>query len=192
MYENNDINNAELVLKKTHSNISFQIIEAAIIKSLLNLYKRDTYLIINKPEETEENLRTEKNSSDEEYKNYVSERSVVFRFGLYLQEELNKSDMLSWYDLDSDINRNLGMKKKIKCRPNGAFPDIIIHKRGSNDYNLLIIECKTWWNRTKENITDDITKIKDFMSEADGYSYKYGVIVIIKQNDAEIKRILTN
>lgn len=37
-----------------------------------------------------------------------------------------------------------------------VYPDFILHKRGSNDFNILIIEFKTWWNPQND---EDIEKL---------------------------------
>lgn len=47
-------------------------------------------------------------------------------------------------DLDSEYNRNKADKKFLPSWKSGCYPDIIIHKRGSNDDNFLVIEFKTW------------------------------------------------
>lgn len=134
-----------------------------------NVYNQDRYLIKN--DKCKDNL------------NYVSERSIMFRFGIYLQDYLNNYAKLKDYNLDSEYNKNLGDLKRIQDWENGAIPDIIIHKRGTNDYNVLIIEIKTWWN---DNITDDLRKIDKFMEVNSDYSYKYGAVIIFRENSVEI------
>lgn len=71
-------------------------------------------------------------------------------------------------------------------RQKGVYPDIIIHKRNSNDFNLLVIEFKTYWN---DNIEDDVKKINQLIDPSGVYRYKYGMSVIIKEDHAQIKTI---
>lgn len=101
----------------------------AINSCLDKLYENDSYLILNY-------------SKDEP--NHVSERSIVFRFGIYFEEFVREK--LPSYNLDSEYNRNKADKKFLPSWKSGCYPDIIIHKRGSNDDNFLVIEFKTWWN----------------------------------------------
>ncbi|MCF0126114.1 MAG: hypothetical protein HUJ68_10255, partial [Clostridia bacterium] len=138
----------------------------AINSSLDKLYERDLYLISNY-------------ASDEP--NHVSERAIVFRFGVYFDELLKEK--LPDYNLDSEYNRNKAEKKFLPSWEDGCFPDIIVHKRGSNDFNLLVIEFKTWWN---SNQTDDKQKIQQFCS-SDTYQYKYGATVLLGKTRPEVK-----
>ncbi|MCF6268640.1 MAG: hypothetical protein L3J41_02920 [Melioribacteraceae bacterium] len=82
--------------------------------------------------------------------NRVSERSIVFWFGVYLRELLKETEFET-LDLDLEYNRNFQRAKRTRNFPRGTYPDFILHRRGSNDENLLIIEFKPWWNQT----TDD-------------------------------------
>ena len=72
-----------------------------------------------------------------------SERGIVFRFGIYLDKL--KLPVLHEYDIDVEYDRNIDCKKCVPGWENGCYPDIIIHKRGTNTDNLLILEFKTWW-----------------------------------------------
>lgn len=129
------------------------IIERACKK----LYKEDIYLINNK----------------------VSERTIVFRFGIYLLRLMSRNQKLKSYTLDIEYNRNFSDPKRTINYKYGVCPDLIIHKRGSNDNNLLIMECKTYWN---SDTTHDIDKINDFTNPYGEYRYKYGVSIIFKDS----------
>lgn len=113
---------------------------------------------------------------------HVSERSIVFRFGLYLEDSLSRDEILSRYDLDCEYNRNGQGRKTLPSWVNGCFPDLIIHKRGHNYDNLLIIECKAWFN--KHGATDDLIKIKEFI-ESDVYHYMHGLQIIFEKEHDE-------
>ena len=119
----------------------------AISSSLKDAYDYDKYLIDNK----------------------VHERTIVGRFAIYFQQKLNQIDY-SDFHLDIEYNRDHSDPKRTKNFPKGTFPDVIVHKRGSNDKNLCIIEFKTWWN---PNTDKDIKKLKEFTDEE--YKYKYGI-----------------
>lgn len=138
----------------------------AINSCLDKLYKNDSYLILNY-------------SKDEP--NHVSERSIVFRFCIYFEEFVREK--LPSYNLDSEYNRNKADKKFLPSWKSGCYPDIIIHKRGSNDDNFLVIEFKTWWNSEQ---SDDKQKIKEFCT-SDTYRYKYGFTILLTKNRKDVK-----
>jgi len=104
-------------------------LQQKVMQALDMLYERDKYLISN-------NKNGNRN-------NHVSERAIVFRFGIYLEEVLKCDSEFAKYNLDSEYNRNIDAKKQLPERENGVYPDLILHKRGSNDDNILVIEIKT-------------------------------------------------
>lgn len=152
---------------------AYAIIKDAVQEALAKLYEKDSYLIVNHPCG---------NSIDF----HVSERGIVFRFGIYLQELIAKTPFSS-LNLDVEYNRNMYEKKMLPSFANGTFPDLIIHKRGSNDHNILILEFKTWWNH---DTTDDEKKIAQFMDVNGSYQYKIGASILLNQNDYVIKWII--
>ncbi len=102
----------------------------------------------------------------------VNERSVVFRFGLYFAELLSKSSFSS-YNLDCEYNRNMGKPKRTKNFPDGVIPDVLLHRRNSNEENILVLEFKGYWNKAdREN---DHKKIIDFTSQDEDNLYKYSL-----------------
>jgi len=67
-----------------------------------------------------------------------------------------------------------------------VYPDFILHKRGSNDFNILIIEFKTWWNPQND---EDIEKIKWMMDPSLRYGYQFGCSIILNEDKADIQWI---
>ena len=141
------------------------------------LYSKDKYLIEIEMPETD-------------LVEHVGERAIVFRFGIYLQKELNQS-IFKEYNLDCEYNRNGTDGKKLPSFINGVYPDMIIHKRGSNDKNQTIIEFKGWWNQNQDT---DISKIIEFVDQNGEYKYKEGYTILLAQNrnDVEVKRYAWN
>ncbi|MDH5681096.1 MAG: hypothetical protein OEZ36_05900 [Spirochaetota bacterium] len=129
-------------------------------KALERLYKYQNYMIQNK----------------------VHERSIVFWFGIYMYELLNKSSF-SEYRIDLDYNRNHADPKKTKKFPKGIYPDIIIHRHGENNHNLTVIEFKTWWNPKNSK---DIEKLKEFTDSNGDYKYQFGMSIILRKDEPEI------
>ena len=106
----------------------------------------------------------------------VHERTIVFRFGHYLQNLMDATGEFQYFNLDFEYNRNGRQPKRIPTNPrNGAFPDLIIHRRGSNQYNLLIMEFKPPWNTDTE---DDYKKLQQFINPRDGYNYLCGKSIL--------------
>ena len=87
------------------------------------------------------------------------------------------------YNLDSEHNRNNGLKKELPNRKNGSFPDIIVHKRGTNSDNLLVLEFKTWWN---SDIEEDIQKIKEFCDKKGTYRFYTGAVISLGRVREEV------
>lgn len=138
-----------------------------INEALNELYECDSYLITNR----------------------VNERSIVFRFGYYFQRLINNSPF-SNYNMDCEYNKNHSNPKRTINFTNGTYPDIILHRRGSNDNNLLLIEFKTWWQK---NNSQDITKIKDFTDQNGNYKYAMGLSIILNRNRLDVnQRVINN
>jgi hypothetical protein len=121
------------------------------------LYKNDQYLL----------------------KHVVHERSIVFRFGHYLQNLMDGTGKFQGYDLDFEYNRNGRKPKRIPSHPrNGAFPDLIIHRRGSNKHNLLVMEFKPPWDT---ETSDDCKKLQQFIDPQGRYNYLCGKSILLGQ-----------
>lgn len=114
----------------------------------------------------------------------VNERSVVFRFGLYLNELLPSSSFAS-YNLDCEYNRNMGKPKRTKNFPAGVIPDVLLHRRNSNVENILVLEFKGYWNKSdREN---DHKKIIDFTSQDEDNQYKYALGGVVELENGYFK-----
>lgn len=122
---------------------------------------------------------------------HVCERSVVFRLGYYLQTLLLEDDMLSDFVVDAEYNRNLGDRKVLPGFEYGVYPDLIIHKRGTNEYNLLVIEVKAWWSNPKDAAKDE-RKIKEFIDPNGAYQYQFGLLLFVMKNDWKTKWFSTD
>jgi effector-binding domain-containing protein len=111
----------------------------------------------------------------------ANELTISFRFGLYFSDVIkgtsfSKDDQLS---IDAEYNRNgeaskkmqlMGLKRRIK-------PDFILHHRGYNDKNVLVIEFKGHWNKDDRN--KDINKLIGFTNPKEN-DYQYGLGAFIE------------
>ena len=123
--------------------------------------------------------------------NDCNERSVTHKLAEYLQQRINYED----YCVDCEYNKMKGddLKPYIAKRLNlpinkidnddteakTVYPDIVIHRRGNNEKNLLIIEVKKNTNHNQEDINFDIKKIKNYIKEL---NYEFGLFIKIEKS----------
>jgi len=117
-------------------------------------------------------------------KKKVHERSIVFWFGIYFYQCLQET-IYKEYNLDFEYNRNFDDVKRTKSFREGTYPDLILHKRGTNDDNILVLEFKTWWNNNS-NSNKDIEKLEDFLNQDGEYRYKFGAFVRFEKERPEV------
>ena len=140
-----------MILNKSQTKQLNTAIESAIDK----LYEKDIYLIQTR----------------------VHERAIVSRFNIYFQQALNLTEFKS-YNLDFEYNKDHSNPKRTVNFRNGTYPDIILHQRGNNEANILVIEFKTWWGK---NTDDDIKKLKDFTNQKGKYKYAMGYSIVLNK-----------
>jgi len=110
----------------------------------------------------------------------IYEPTISHRIAVYLEE------LFPEFDIDCEYNKTLLGKKKTllgkKKNRNGKKirPDIIIHVRGTNEDNSVILEIKKSGKNSKLARTD-IEKLRGCM--ADTLNYDLGVFIgILKRN----------
>lgn len=106
----------------------------------------------------------------------ICERSISFRIGIYLQQ------LFKGYNVDAEYNRNIERIKRLDGK--NIYPDIIIHKRKTNDNNLLWIEIKKE-NSTEESKESDRERLKKVTKEELEYKYKLGILIILTTNEQD-------
>ncbi len=109
----------------------------------------------------------------------VNERSITHKLAEYLQQNLPE------FNVDCEYNRFEGSIKKLELpkdeinwddtEAKTVFPDIIIHKRGIQDKNILVIEVKKSSNTNPGDF--DRNKLQRFRQEK--YRYSYGLFLRI-------------
>lgn len=165
--------------------MDFDTTKSVLWKSLIKLLKHDRILL----------------------KNDVSERAITHRLAIYLEHEIRESDdrLTSGLDVDCEYNRDVtrglhaakileqlqddAQKKRKDLVANDAsedevlsvstYPDIIVHRRGTNDNNFLIAEVKK--ARKGLDASHDEAKLKAF-TEQNGpneFRYNFGVFIQI-------------
>lgn len=111
------------------------------------------------------------------------EQAFVFRTGIHFNNLISGTPY-SELDLDSEYNKNHGNAKTSRRFPHGLRPDLIVHKRDSNEENKLVVEFKGWW---ENDIDADIRKLEDLTDPNDNYHYLIGVLVIIGRTEASFR-----
>lgn len=105
---------------------------------------------------------------------HAHERSVTHKLGEYLQPEFPD------YHVDCEYNLHGPLPKRLlrECEGNEhelVYPDIVVHRRGNDDSNLLVVEAKPR-RRTKVPKCDRI-KLEEFTKLDGGYGYQFGLFI---------------
>lgn len=154
-------------------------IVASVSKSLDKLYKEDGASLIAKdlPFEMYRNLTP----TQKETYQHAAERSIVFRWAYYLNTLLESKfsseatkDNKEPYKIDLEYNRHLFLQKMLEDQ--FILPDLIIHRRDTSD-NLLIAECKGWWNENEKEIIKDKGRLKKLTEQSGNFRYQLGLFV---------------
>ena len=122
------------------------------------LFYKDQYLICNETDK------------------HVSELSISHKLGHYLSLSIDE------YEVDCEYNRDLADPKKNKA-DELIRPDIIVHRRGCNSSNFVVIEVKPWWN---DNVDEDIKKLAEMTEENGKFEYDYGCSVIVTKKRCDV------
>ena len=127
----------------------------------------------------------------------IHELTISARFMFYFQ------NLIPHYNVDIEYNRHIDDIKELLYNDSTIHkvrPDIIIHKRGNDEHNLLILELKKECNTqdncsSTENMEEckDINRLKQFTEESKckkndntSYNYKYGIWLICAKNECLI------
>ncbi len=109
----------------------------------------------------------------------VNERTITHKLAEYLQQNFPEFNVDCEYNRFEDLVKKLELPKdKINwddIEAKTVFPDIIIHKRGIQENNLLVIEVKKSSNINSGDF--DRMKLHTFRQEP--YSYTYGLFLRI-------------
>lgn len=113
-------------------------------------------------------------------KNKVNEMTISHRVAVYLETAFEG------YSVDCEYNRSEN-DKKLNLKNEKVRPDIIVHKRGTNSDNLVVIEVKLAGKKNKKSKAD-VEKLKNYFSER--LNYKLGVFIGVLKNRVDICWIL--
>ncbi len=120
----------------------------------------------------------------------VQEETISHRLALYLEAFLYEQLNLvlfdpAGYDVDTEYNKNgEDLKRLVRGDRRGKRPDIIVHRRGHNENNLLMIEVKK--NRRKPISSSDDNKLRGATDPNHDFRYKLGLYLNLKVSCAEL------
>lgn len=104
----------------------------------------------------------------------VNERSISHKLAEHLQKQFED------FDVDCEYNRHIGNVKRLRdpydLEAKTVYPDIIVHKRGIDNGNLLVIEIK----KSSSNVNEeerDILKLKRFTNKSKNFRYEFGLFI---------------
>ncbi len=138
----------------------------SLSKAERQFYKQDGELVTRITAETEK-------------ERHAAERCVVFSYGAHLRKILKENDLFHDFHLDCEYNLDMdGYKSR---DGHLCYPDLIIHKRASNTFNLTMIECKGWWS-TPSSAEEARNKIRFFMDPCGRYQYSYGLLMTFNRS----------
>ncbi|MEK7435110.1 MAG: hypothetical protein AABZ74_18410 [Cyanobacteriota bacterium] len=157
------------------------LISEKVTKAINNLLINDTYLL----------------------EHDLNERSITHKLAEYLQQEF------LGFNVDCEYNGNITrsnyrgknlnlheQKDKLKNKYPKAvisvYPDIIVHQRGTNDNNLLLIEVKKSSSRVDSAFDLDKLRVYTIDSGLNKLGYEYGIFLKFKagQNNPNLEEII--
>ena len=109
----------------------------------------------------------------------VNERSISHKFAEYLQHQFEG------LQVDCEYNRHQVEGKTLNLEPERTssdsldaktvYPDIIVHQRGDNSCNLLVIEVK---KQGAGSVSKDKKKLSAFTGHGQEYNYRLGLLLV--------------
>ncbi len=117
--------------------------------------------------------------------NMVSERCTVFHIGNYMKNKMSTLEKFQWADLDCEYNRNMDDPKMLND-DRRFIPDLIIHRRRSNENNLLVIEFKKK-NADPQNKNVDRNKLMYLTNQEETFKYNFGLFVELGSHKVSVE-----
>ena len=91
------------------------------------------------------------------------------------------------YNVDCEYNKHINGEKEVLELNQNIRSDILIHRRGTDENNLVYIEIKTDHNR--ESRTFDYDKIKAMTKQSSEYKYSLGLFVDFNRDKEKLVMI---
>ena len=117
--------------------------------------------------------------------NMASEQCMVFHIGGYMKNKMSTLTKFQWADLDCEYNRNMADPKML-YDGSRFIPDLIIHRRRSNENNLLAIEFKKK-NANPHDKEDDRSKLMYLTDQEKAFKYNFGLFVELGSHEVNVE-----
>jgi hypothetical protein len=142
----------------------FDEMEQRIIRAAENLLHGDAYLL----------------------EHSVNERSITHQLAIHVKQQFPTWDVDCEYNRNHDLVKQLRLPIRCDLRADDlnattVFPDVIVHRRGSDD-NLVVIEVKKSTNH--ENDDWDLRKLSGFVEEL---GYRLGAFFRFRTGTADLR-----
>ncbi|CAJ1315045.1 hypothetical protein [Paenibacillus nuruki] len=150
-------------------------IQLKINNAIFKLFEYDCYLLMN-----DLNERTIAHKLAEYLQEEYPEFNVDCEYNKNIEESNGLKNILLLKEECEELNRNFRNTTKIdgfKYSIVSIYPDIIVHKRGRNDKNLLIIEMKKTTNLTSRRFDEKKLKIYTDNSRPNKLQYSHGLFI---------------
>nr|WP_297282996.1 hypothetical protein [uncultured Agathobaculum sp.] len=163
-------------------------IVTSVSTSLERLYEEDGASLISKiiPPEKFEKITTQEKKDYQ----HAAERAIVFRWAYYLNTLLEPEFKAAQgshdnpYTIDLEYNRHNFGRKQLQYK--SIYPDLIIHRRDTPD-NLLVVECKGWWNHNNDEIDKDKNRLRMMTKRPGEYEYHLGLFIKFEKELRNLK-----
>jgi len=156
--------------KKIHDAIFSREIIQFIKKSIKEFHRNDSELL-----------------SVADSDNKIHEICIASRIAHYLEILLRNEKLISpMISVDIEYNKHISALKKLNEKE--RRPDIVVHRRSSDDQNLVVIEIKKE-EQSGASIEDAISKVNQFCQKKhDGreYGYATGFVLLVRKQGIEI------
>ena len=102
-----------------------------------------------------------------------------------MKNKMSTLEKFQWADLDCEYNRNMDDPKMLND-DRRFIPDLIIHRRRSNENNLLVIEFKKK-NANPQNKNDDRNKLIYLTNQESTFKYNFGLFVELGSHKVSVE-----
>ena len=120
----------------------------------------------------------------------ANERSITHKLAEHLQRQFVNLNVDCEYNRRGGDPKKLVVDRETNCTDDldakTVYPDIIIHKRGHDCSNELVIEVKKTNGRGS---THDERKLRAFTKSGGDYGYRMGLLLVFDVDNQALKRV---
>lgn len=115
----------------------------------------------------------------------VNEKAITHKLAEYLQEVFPDRNVDCEYNRDGNEPKRVGLLDASgKTTRSNINPDIIVHQRGTNDHNLLIVEAKKSNDARVDGTDNDRNKL---IAYARDLNYTIGIFIVFTVHNPKVR-----